>query len=207
MNLLNCSDKAFKRYGFEVKGYDFAGLFEALNGAPCPKDSVVYKAEHEAFQNLPVCSRLQSNLFGGMPVQLGYCNGHSVKLNCLEYHRGSEFIAAGTPLVLLLADLREVENGSIDTSEIEAFYLPAGSAFSLYETTLHYAPCTAGGCDCFRAVIGLLRGTNTEKPEISPANAEDLRLWAKNKWLLAHPETNEAKNGAYIGLTGENITL
>jgi hypothetical protein len=159
-------------------------------------------------QNLPVCERLQSNLFGGMPIQLGYCNGHSVKLNCLEYHRGSEFIAAGTPLILLLADLRDVENGLLDTSLIEAFYLPDGKAFLLYETTLHYAPCTAvNECGCFRSVIGLMKGTNGQKPEITPANAEDSRLWAKNKWLLAHPDTNEAKGGAYIGLTGENLTV
>ena len=106
MDLLNCSDKAFKRYGFEVTGYDFKDLFEELSGAPCPKDSVVYKAEYDALQNLPVRERLQNNLFGGMPVQLGYCNGHSVKLNCLEYHRGSEFIAAGTTLILLLMRAR-----------------------------------------------------------------------------------------------------
>ena len=207
MNLLNCSDKAFNRYGFEVTGYDLTNLLAALSETPCPKDSVTYKAEHDALQNQPVCGELQSNLFGGMPIQLGYCNGNSVKLNCLEYHRGSEFIVAGTPLVLLLADLRDVENGSLATSKVEAFYFPYGSAYILYETTLHYAPSTAKECDCFRSVIGLPKGTNVGKPEINPLNDGDRKLWATNKWLLAHPETGEAKNGAYIGLTGENITL
>lgn len=32
-------------------------------------------------------------------------------------------------------------------------------------------------------------------------------MTARNKWLLAHPESQEAKNGAYIGLTGKNIDL
>ena len=26
-----------------------------------------------------------------MPVQLGWCNGHNTKLNCLEYHRDSYY--------------------------------------------------------------------------------------------------------------------
>ena len=208
MNLMNCSDKAFKKYGFEVTGYDLAGLIEALNGTPCPKDSVVYKAEAPDLQNQAVRAEISTNLFGGMPVQLGYCNGHNLKLNCLEYHRGSEFIVAGTPIILLVADLREVENGKLDTSKVEAFYVPAGGAVALYETTMHYAPCTAADNDCFRAVICLPQGTNVGKPEIKAAlNDEDRRLWATNKWLIAHPDTGEAKNGAYVGLTGENIIL
>ena len=207
MNLLNCSDKAFKRFGFEVTGYDLADLIAALDTTPCPKDSVVYKAEAPELQEQAVCEKISSNLYGGMAVQLGYCNGHNLKLNCLEYHRGSEFIVAGTPLILLVADLRDVEDGSLDTSKIEAFLVPKGTAVLLHETTLHYAPCTAAPSDCFRAVIGLLKGTNLKKPEISAVNLEDKMLWAANKWLLAHPDTGEASRGAYVGLKGDNIIL
>jgi len=32
-------------------------------------------------------------------------------------------------------------------------------------------------------------------------------LWAKNKWLLAHPDSPEAQEGAYVGLNGENLQL
>ena len=32
-------------------------------------------------------------------------------------------------------------------------------------------------------------------------------LWACNKWLLAHPESNEAAKGAQCALTGENIDI
>ena len=207
MKILDCSNKAFRRYGFEVTGYDLTGLLAALDKTHCPKDSVTYKAEEPTLQNEPVCELLRGNLFGGMPVQLGYCNGHNLKLNCLEYHRGSEFIAAGTPIVLLVADLRDVEDGKLDLGKVEAFYVPKGGAVALYETTLHYAPCTAENEDCFRSVVGLPQGTNVGKPEITPLNEEDKMLWAKNKWLIAHPDTGEAKNGAYAGLVGENITL
>ena len=42
---------------------------------------------------------------------------------------------------------------------------------------------------------------------IVPAGEEDRRLWARNKWLLAHPESSEAAQGAWVGLTGRNIDL
>ena len=39
------------------------------------------------------------------------------------------------------------------------------------------------------------------------ASGEDRMLWARNKWLLAHPESRQAKLGAWIGLRGRNIDL
>ena len=56
-------------------------------------------------------------------------------------------------------------------------------------------------------LVALPKGTNTEKPDITPLTAEDKMLWACNKWLLAHPDSNEAKAGAYVGLSGENIRI
>jgi hypothetical protein len=32
-------------------------------------------------------------------------------------------------------------------------------------------------------------------------------MTARNKWLLAHPESAEAKDGAHIGLKGDNIDI
>ena len=32
-------------------------------------------------------------------------------------------------------------------------------------------------------------------------------LWAVDKWLIAHPETGEAKAGALAGIKGENIDI
>ena len=56
-------------------------------------------------------------------------------------------------------------------------------------------------------MIGLPMGTNMEAPEIQCVTWEDKLLLAKNKWLLAHPDSAEAKNGTYVGITGENITI
>ena len=38
----------------------------------------------------PIAEELKNNAYGGMPIQIGWCNGHNTKLNCLEYHRDSE---------------------------------------------------------------------------------------------------------------------
>ena len=32
-------------------------------------------------------------------------------------------------------------------------------------------------------------------------------MTARNKWLLAHAESTEAADGAYVGLTGKNIDI
>ena len=53
----------------------------------------------------------------------------------------------------------------------------------------------------------LPKGTNTDKPEIQVLNTEDAWITARNKWLLAHPDADEAKQGAYVGITGENIDI
>ena len=56
------------------------------------------------------------------------------------------------------------------------------------------------------AVI-LPKGTNTDKPAYEAKNEEDRWMTARNKWLLAHPDSKEAKNGAHIGLRGLNIDI
>ena len=53
----------------------------------------------------------------------------------------------------------------------------------------------------------LPKNTNTAKPQLKEIDFEDKLLWARNKWLIAHPDTNEAKQGAFAGLIGENIDL
>ena len=145
---------------------------------------------------------ISEHCYGGMPVQLGWCNGHNTKLNCLEYHRDSEFNLGTEDFILLLARQDEIENGVLDTARVKAFRVPAGVLVEVYATSLHYAPINAGGK--FRCVVVLPKGTNTEltfKPD--PAGESRL-LTHTNKWLLAHAEAPEAKNGAVVALKGEN---
>ena len=70
-----------------------------------------------------------------------------------------------------------------------------------------YAPCSAKKGQGFKVLIVLPEGTNGPKPEMAPLNDEDRTLWACNKWLLAHEESAEAKDGAAVLLHGENIDI
>ena len=73
--------------------------------------------------------------------------------------------------------------------------------------TLHYAPCHTEKTGHFKVAIVLPRGTNTEAPQIVPVSKEDKLLWGRNKWLIAHPDSPEASEGAYVGLKGANISV
>lgn len=82
-----------------------------------------------------------------------------------------------------------------------------GLLTAVYATTLHYAPCHTDPAKGFRVAVVLPRGTNGPRPEFEPATEEDRLLWARNKWLLAHADSAEARQGAVVGLTGENIDI
>ena len=199
--------QAFRPYGKVVEGYELSEFLRVLKETPCPADRVVYLPSEPGLEQLPAAKEFSERFYGGMPIQIGYCNGYNNALNCLEYHRDSEVDVFATDAVLLVALEWELENGKLDTKRVKTFHVPAGAAVELYATTLHYAPCSADAGSCFQASIILPRGTNTEAPAIDAKTAEDRMLWARNKWLIAHPEAPEAAEGAYVGLLGENLSL
>ena len=205
MKIQSIADRAFSVYGRRMEGYHLEELLEKMKGTPLPVDDVVYVPSFELLENTQAGKELAVRGFGGLPIQIGYCNGNNRKLNAVEYHRSSEIDIAVNDLILLLGRQQDIEEGGIyDTSKIEAFLLPAGTAVELYATTLHYAPCSA--CDeGFRCVIVLPKGTNTELDIAPEKSGEDQLLTAKNKWLIAHPEAGIA--GAHCGLKGKNITV
>ena len=142
-----------------------------------------------------------------MPFQLGWCNGRNTKLNCLEFHRDSEFNLGTEDFILLIAKQEDIVDNKLDTAKVKAFRAPAGVLIECYATTLHYAPCHADPAKGFRVLVALPAGTNTDYRPEGGANAWDSMLWARNKWLLAHPESSEAADGAVVALTGENIDI
>ena len=211
MKIKSVFGSSFVRYGKVLKGYDVKELLEKLNSSTeKPLDKVIYEPGDSGLEALAVAKQFSVNAYGGMPVQVGYCNGFNTKLNCLEWHRGSELNIPADDIVLLLAPLQKVKNGRISSKDVEAFYVPAGTVVQIYETSLHYAPCNAVkgkevSKDGFRVIVVLPKGTNLAKPELKEIDAEDKLLWAANKWLIAHPSASEAKAGAYAGVPGVNI--
>lgn len=200
-------DPSFKPYGQVLTGYDTAALTAAMERIPLPEAGVAYEPSIPALEATAIFGQLQNNAYGGMPVQIGMCWGRNTRLNCLEYHRDSEVNIGSGEFILLLAKQDEITDGKLDTARVKAFRVPVGVAVEVYATTLHYAPCHVSEVDGFRVSVVLPKGTNETKPAITPITEEDSWLWARNKWLLAHSESNEASQGAYVGLAGENIDI
>lgn len=207
MKIYQVTDPEFAPYGKIQGGYDVRPFVSALFAATPLPEGCDYVPEEPAIQTLPAAEALGKAVFGGMPVQFGWCNGYNTKLNCLEYHRSSEMLLGTEDFILLLAMTEDIENGTLDTSRVKAFRVPAETLIELYATTLHYAPCHTDSSKGFRVLVVLPKGTNTDKPEIAPVTQEDKMLWACNKWLLAHADSGEAQAGAWIGLTGRNIDI
>ena len=204
MKIQKVTDPAFRKYGQVLEGYDFTGLIKEMKHTPVPED-VIYVPSVEELEALDIMKDLQNKGYGGLPVQIGYCNGHNKKLNAVEYHRNSEINVAVTDLVLLIGHQQDIEpDHTYDTSKNEAFLVPAGTRIEVYATTLHYAPChvNEGGFQC---VVVLPKGTNTDLTFQTEKTGEDSLMTAKNKWLIAHEDAKIA--GAFNGLKGENITI
>ncbi len=208
MKIYSVTDEEFKKFGKVVKGVKVDQILKALEEkTPCPEEAPDYVAEEPELQSLPQAKVLADTLFGGMPAQFGWCNGHNTKLNCFEYHRSSEFNLGTEDFILLLAKLSDIEDGKLDSSKVVAFKCPKGVLVEVYASTLHYAPCHADASKGFKVLIALPKGTNVGTTETAGKNLDDRTLFATNKWLLAHKDASEIADGAYEGITGENIDI
>ena len=205
MTVKKVTDPAFKAYGRVITGYDFSGLLKAMEQTPLPED-VIYIPSLPEMEALPAAKELENGIYGQMPIQIGCCNGHNKKLNAVEYHRDSEVDIAVDDLILILGKQQDIEEDhTYDTSRMEAFLVPAGTAVEVYATTLHYAPCHVKD-EGFRYVIVLPRDTNLDMEPVEVKDPEDRLLFARNKWLIGHAQGG-LPEGAFIGLKGENLSV
>jgi len=200
-------DDEFKPYGRIVEGYSVKEILKTLKKKTPLPDGVEYLAEDENLMALDETKELATSLYGGMPYQFGYCNGHNTKMNCLEYHKDSEYNVGVEDFVLILAKITDIEDGKIDSSKAKAFRVPKGVLVEVYGSTLHYAPCHTDPTKGFKVLIALPKGTNVGTTQTAGKRFEDKTLFATNKWLFAHEEASEVKDGAYVGITGENIDI
>ena len=197
MTVRKVTDPAFKAYGRIITGYDFSGLLKAMEQTPLPED-VIYIPSLPEMEALPAAKELENGIYGQMPIQIGCCNGHNKKLNAVEYHRDSEVDIAVDDLILILGKQQDIEEDhTYDTSRMEAFLVPAGTAVEVYATTLHYAPCHVKD-EGFRCVIVLPRDTNLDMEPVEVKDPEDRLLFARNKWLIGHAQGG-LPEGAFIG--------
>lgn len=211
LEILSCSSKEFERYGKVIYGYDFNELVQyAEKNTNIPPSGNIYVGSVDEMEGIfPLFSSLKNNFYGGMDVQIGYCNGNNSFLNGLEYHKSSEINVAVTDMVLLLAKTTEIENDVLNSSLVKAFFIPRGTAVELYQTTMHFAPCkvTEHG---FKCIVILPKETNTEISlnEKEILTNEDRYLFKRNKWLLVHGDKQDLiTKGAFHGISGENLEI
>ena len=206
MEIKSVFDKSFAPYGAILDYLDTKTLLERMDKVDY-REGVSYEPSMAELEEDPIFDCLRESTFGGMPIEIGLCWGHNTKLNCLEYHRDSEINIGIGDFILLLSKKENIVAGKLDTSTVQAFWVPGGVAVEVYATSLHYAPCSARKEEGFKVAIVLPKGTNEERPDSPIRCYEDSLMTARNKWLLAHSESSEAENGAVVALTGDNIDI
>ena len=207
MIVRKATDKEFRRYGQVIEGVDFSQLLTEL-GKIKDTENVEYEASYQPLEEAPVAEIIREHCFGEIKIEIGYCVGKNNKLNALEYHRSSEINLAAKDMILLLGFRGDIdENNQYDTSKVEAFYVPAGTAVEMYASTLHFAPCgLKENGYAFKTAVVLPYETNFDKKDDHGiVNREEELYFARNKWLIAHPDGGQ--EGAFEGLIGDNITL
>lgn len=205
MEIKKITDPAFRKYGRVVQEIDFSDLVEAIKSKTPLPEGVAYEPSVEALEATTAAEKLQRRTYGELPIEVGYCNGHNYKLNAVEYHRSSEINVAATDAILIVGMQQDItDDFTYDTSLMEAFLVPAGTAVEIYATTLHYAPCSADESG-FKVGIVLPAGTNYPLEE-GHSDWEDALITAKNKWLIGHAEGG-LDAGAHIGLIGKNLDV
>ena len=206
LRLFSVLDPEFRRYG-RVLSADTKALSAALAATPIPEAGNQYVASLPELEAVDLMPGLQRASFGEMPIQAGYCNGNGYKLNAMEYHKCSEINFTTTGLVLLLALPEQLDDGRLDSADVVGFYLPAGVLVEIFPMVMHFAPCRISE-DGFRCLVVLEKGTNAALPSVdTTAPGEEKLLWMRNKWMTCHPDSPQKEKGAFVGISGENLSL
>lgn len=203
-------DEEFKTFGNIVEGYDFSEIVKYMEDeTDIPENGNVYIASVPEMESKKVFEKVQDEFYGGMPIQIGYCNGRNSTYNGFEYHKGSEINVAVTDFMLVLGHTWLIaKDGTYKVEDATVFFVPKGTVIEMFQTTLHLSPCKVTD-EGFKGVVVLPKGTNTpldKKPE--DKTGENKLLLQRNKWVIAHPEREPLiKQGAFPGLIGENKEL
>ncbi|WP_153720752.1 DUF4867 family protein [Sporosarcina cascadiensis] len=196
---------SFGRYGKVLNRFPHEEIAERMMEIPIPVTGNEYVPSLDKLEAGGMKKYIESHYFGGMPIQIGYCNGINSSLGGLEFHKGSEINVAITDFILLLGHTNELVKDTYNVANIKAFFVPCGAVIEMYQTTLHLAPCKVNDRG-FKCVVILPKGTNT--PLADEEKDADPLLFMKNKWLIAHSEhTRFVEQGAHEGIIGENITI
>lgn len=214
--VFSVEDERFASFGKILHGYDFREMVAYMKEkTEIPSEESIYVASDPEMERFAVKDEIQAAFYGGMEIQVGYCNGRTTTYNGFEYHKGSEINVAVTGFMLGLGHSYDIKDGRYDTKMATAFFVPEGTAIELYQTTLHLAPMRV--CDeGYKGIVILPKGTNTPlteterklRDEKKDCDKEAALLLQRNKWIIAHPSRAQLiAQGAFPGVTGENVEL
>ena len=208
-------DTKFRSYGRLLSGFSETKIDELLTymdrHTAIPESGNCYVASVNELEQLSIFEDFQNVTYGGMPIQMGYCNGRNSTYNGFEYHKSSELNIAVTDFMLVLEHSYDIrEDGFYDNADAEVFFVEKGDIIEMYQTTLHLSPIRVSE-EGFKDVVVLPQGTNTplkDRSSIGRNDVESKLLLQTNKWVIAHPMRKPLiDQGAFPGIIGLNKEL
>jgi len=203
----------FKSYGRIISGYDFTDLIQYMeSNTTVPESGNLYVASVPEMESFGIKEKLQACFYGGLDIQIGYCNGRNSTFNGFEYHKGSEINVAITDFMLSLGHTWEIKDNHYNNDDAKVFFVKKGTVIEMYQTTLHLSPMKVTD-EGYKDIVVLPKGTNTPLTEEEKAlrdkkDSEQVLLLQRNKWVIAHPEREPLiKQGAFAGIIGPNKEL
>lgn len=206
VKILSVLDReAFKSYGRVINTYDVSDLIRYMEEyTEIPENGNIYVPSVPVMEKMPIRQQFENLVYGGMPIEIGYCNGRNTTFNGFEYHKGSEINIAVTDFCLCLGHVWDIEHNEYSVNQVQVFFVPKGTVLEMYQTTLHLSPCRVNDIG-FKDIVILPRGTNTALNKEAVLDEESRLLLMKNKWVIAHPEREPLmKQGAVGGVMGPN---
>jgi hypothetical protein len=202
-------DSLFETYGRVLDSKPFRSAIDYLtNQTTVPTQGNEYIAHDKVMKSTIDNESVYNDVFGGLPVQYGYVNGHNQLLNAIEYHKSSEINIAASSFVILVGHHQDIEMLEYKANLLRAFYVPKDTVFELYSKTLHFSPFEVVNTG-FKCGVILPLGTNVDFVNNTVLDTfEDQLLFKTNKWLLCHEEcTKFIDLGAKGKILGSNIKI
>ena len=208
MEIKTFQNSGFSRYARVVEGYELAGFVKHFREVTeMPAVGYTYTASIPELESHSIFAELGRGFFGGLPIQLGCCNGTNTVLDSVEYHKCSEICITAEDTIFILGSAEDMTEWRYDTACLEAFLVPGGTMIEIKPYTLHYAPCDGEMGLGFRVAVALVQGTCSELLPRKSWSGEDELLVSVNKWLLCHPQAKHPEPGAPLRLQGAIIDI